>query len=381
MKIIIAPDSFKGSLTSIEVSDAIELGIKEVSPHAEIVKIPIADGGEGTVQCLVSATGGKIFHKEVTGPLGSKVLAYYGVLGDGKTGVIEMAAASGLPLVPENKRNPLITTTYGTGELIKATLDRGCSKLIIGIGGSATNDGGAGMLQALGVRLLDEEGKDIGFGGRELKRIAKIDISQMDERLRHVEILVASDVKNPLCGPNGASYVYGPQKGATPEMVKELDEALAHFAEIIKRDLGKDVKDMPGAGAAGGLGAGLIAFLHARLKPGIELIMETLKFEEAVVNADLVITGEGKIDTQTVYGKVPVGIANVAKKYNVPVLAIGAIVEGDPGIFKSHGIDYVIEIYPTMDIDASREEKYRLIKENIGKFLVNFIKERKGVKV
>ncbi|PKP54835.1 glycerate kinase, partial [Candidatus Atribacteria bacterium HGW-Atribacteria-1] len=236
-----------------------EQGIREIFPEAEIVKIPMADGGDGTVQCLVNATGGKILEEKVVGPLGNEVSAHYGILGDEKTAVIEMAAASGLTLVPENKRNPLITTTYGTGQLIKSALDQGCRKMIIGIGGSATNDGGAGMLQALGVKLLDREGEEIGFGGGELKKISRIDINRLDNRLSNAKVLVASDVNNTLCGPKGAARIYGPQKGATPEVIKELDESLAYFAEIIKRDLNKDIKDIPGAGAAGGLGASLMA--------------------------------------------------------------------------------------------------------------------------
>ena len=378
-KIIIAPDSFKGSLTALEVAEAIEDGIKEALPSAETVKLPMADGGEGTVECLVNATGGKILKKTVIGPLGEPVEASYGILGDGTTAVIEMAEASGLTLVPQDKRNPMITTTYGTGELIKAALCNGCNKIIIGIGGSATNDGGVGMAQALGVKFLDKDGREIGFGGGELKKIEKIDITGLDKRIKNTEILVASDVKNPLCGPNGASYVYGPQKGATPEMVKELDEGLAHLAEIIKRDLGKDIKDIPGAGAAGGLGAGLIAFLDAKIKPGIELIMEALRFEEKVKDATLVITGEGKIDRQTVYGKVPVGVAKVSKKYNIPVLAIGAVVEEDPDFFKPYGIDYVLAISPTMDINAPKQEKHNLIKENIKRWIINvYLKNKRG---
>ncbi len=377
LKVIIAPDSFKGSLTAPEIADAIEKGIKSVSPSAITIKLPMADGGEGTVICLVNATGGRILKKWVKGPLGEEVEASYGILGDGTTAVIEMAEASGLPLVLMEKRNPMITTTYGTGELIKAALDSGCRKIIIGIGGSATNDGGVGMAQALGVRFLDDKGREIGFGGGELKKIAKIDISGLDKRIKDTEILVASDVKNPLCGPNGASYVYGPQKGATPEMVKELDEGLSHLADVIKRDLGKDIKDVPGAGAAGGLGAGLMAFLNAKLRPGIELVMEALRFEEKVKDATLVITGEGKIDRQTAYGKVPVGVAKVSKKYGVPVLAIGALVEEEPEFFKPYGIDYVLLISPPMDIDAPKEEKYRLIKENIEKWFGDFIKTKK----
>ncbi|MCG2821421.1 MAG: glycerate kinase, partial [Candidatus Atribacteria bacterium] len=329
MKIVVAPDSFKGSLTAIEVSDAIEQGIREVFPGAEIVKIPMADGGEGTVQCLINAVGGEILREKVTDPLGGEVLAHYGILGDKKTAVIEMAEASGLTLVPENKRNPLITTTYGTGQLIKAALNQGCRKMIIGIGGSATNDGGAGMVQALDVRLLDKQDKEIGFGGAELMNIHHIDISQMDQRISKLEILVASDVKNPLCGHSGATRIYGPQKGATEEMMVILEEALARFAHIINKALHKDVKDIPGAGAAGGLGAGLMAFLDAKLKPGIEIIIEAVKLEEAMKDADLVITGEGKIDIQTIYGKVPVGVAKIAKKYHVPVMAIGAIIDQD----------------------------------------------------
>jgi len=295
MKIVIAPDSFKGSLTAIEVSDAIERGVREVFPEAEIVKVPMADGGEGTVQCLVNATGGEILQKEVIDPLGHKINASYGILGDKKTAVIEMAAASGLTLVPENKRNPLITTTYGTGQLIKAALDQGRRKMIIGIGGSATNDAGAGMIQALGVQLLDTRRKEIGYGGSELIKVHQIDATKMDERIIQTKVLVASDVKNPLCGPNGASKIYGPQKGATPEVVEELDKSLAYFAEIIKRDLSKDIKDIPGAGAAGGLGAGLIAFLNAELRPGIDIIIEAVRLEQNIKDAVLVITGEGQI--------------------------------------------------------------------------------------
>ncbi len=364
-KIVIAPDSFKGSLTAPQICDALEEGIREVIPQAMIIKAPMADGGEGTVLCLVNATGGKILKKKVVGPLGERVEATYGILGDGKTAVIEMASASGLPLVPEDKRNPMLTTTYGTGELIKAALDHGCRKIIIGIGGSATNDGGVGMAQALGVKFLDKEGKEIGFGGGELKKIVKIDMGHLDKRIKDTEILVASDVKNPLCGPNGASYVYGPQKGATPDMVEELDQGLSHLAEIIKRDLGKDVRDIPGAGAAGGLGAGLMAFLNAKLRPGIELVMEAIGFHEKVAGSTLVITGEGKMDRQTIYGKVPVGVAKVAKRFGIPVLAICAVLDEGPEFFKPYGIDFILPISPPMDMDMPFEKKYLRIKENI----------------
>jgi len=344
VKIVIAPDSFKGSLTAIEVADAIEQGIREIFPKAEIVVVPMADGGEGTVQCLVNATGGKVLREEVINPLGKKINASYGILGDRKTAVIEMAEASGLTLISSEERNPLITTTYGTGQLMKSALNRGCKKMIIGIGGSATNDGGAGMIQALGVHLLDKQDKEIGFGGAELMNIHHIDISQMDKRISKLEILVASDVKNPLCGPSGATRVYGPQKGATEEMMVILEEALAHFAQIMDKALHKYVKDIPGAGAAGGLGAGLMAFLDAKLQPGIEIIIKAVKLEEAVKNADLVITGEGKIDGQTIYGKVPVGVAKIAKKYHVPVTAIGAIIDQDAEIVHKYGIDFLVKV-------------------------------------
>ena len=372
MKVIITPDSFKGSLTAIEVAEAIEEGVKSVFHDAETIKIPLADGGEGTVQCLVNATAGKILQQEVINPLGKKINASYGILGDQKTAVIEMAEASGITLISPEERNPLITTTYGPGQLIKAALDQGCRKMIIGIGGSATNDAGAGMVQALGVRLLDKQAKEIGFGGAELLNIHHIDIVQMDSRIDKLEILVASDVKNSLCGPTGATRIYGPQKGATEKMMVILEKALAHFAELINETLHKDVKDIPGAGAAGGLGAGLIAFLGARLKPGIEVIIEAVKLEELVKNADLVITGEGKIDYQTIYGKVPVGVAKVAKKYHIPVMAVGAIIEKDAKIVHQYGIDYLVKVSdPPMRLTESKEFKLHLIKNCINRFLNN----------
>ena len=259
MKIVIAPDSFKESLTALEVANAIETGFKRIFPNAEYVKLPMADGGEGTVQSLVDATQGCLIEAEVTAPLGNQVKSFFGLSGDGKTAIIEMAAASGLHLVPMDKRNPCQTTSFGTGELIKQALNLGVQHIILGIGGSATNDGGAGMLQALGLRLLDKNGQSIGFGGAELSNLTEIQLVDLDPRLQHVQIEVACDVNNPLCGERGASAIFGPQKGATPEMVKELDAALAHFAEIAERDCGKKIQDQPGAGAAGGMG-GVIAF-------------------------------------------------------------------------------------------------------------------------
>jgi len=319
---VVAPDSFKGSASAKEVAQAIADGLKVALPDAEFDLVPMADGGEGTVDALVAATGGQIVNVKVTGPLGEPVEGFFGILGDGETAVIEMAAAAGLHLVPPQKRNPLITTTYGVGELIKAALEMGCRKLIIGIGGSATNDGGAGMAQALGAKLLDENGNEIGFGGGELGKLAHIDVSSLDKRIQEAEIFVACDVTNPLTGPNGASAVYGPQKGATPEMVKVLDENLRHYAQIIRRDLGVDVEHVPGAGAAGGLGAGLMAFCNAKLQRGVDLVIQAVKLDERIKNADLVITGEGKLDFQTGFGKVPYGVAQIAKRQNKTVIAI-----------------------------------------------------------
>jgi len=370
MKIVIAPDSFKSSLTAIEVSDALEQGVKKAYPNAHIEKIPMADGGEGTVQCLVNATQGKIYQKEVIGPLGEQVIASFGVLGDQDAATIEMASASGLPLVPPKKKNPLITTTFGTGQLIKAALDHGCSTMIIGIGGSATNDGGAGMVQALGAYLLDNNEKEIGFGGVQLSKLNRIEISNMDERISKTKILVASDVQNPLCGPTGASRIYGPQKGATEEMIITLDNSLSHFADIIKRDLGKDIKDIPGAGAAGGLGAGLMAFLNAELKPGIDIVINTVHLEEIVQDADLVITGEGEINGSTIYGKTPIGVARVAKKYQIPVVSVSALIDESGIIVKEHGIDYLIKPEnPTMEIEFPKYRKIELLASTISEFL------------
>ncbi|MED4969045.1 glycerate kinase [Parageobacillus toebii] len=346
MKVIIAPDSFKESLSALEVANAIEKGFRDIFPEAEYVKIPMADGGEGTVQSLVDATGGRIVKTEVTGPLGDRVQAFFGMLGDGKTAVIEMAAASGLHLVPSEKRNPLVTTTRGTGELILAALDEGAEHIIIGIGGSATNDGGAGMIQALGGRLLDRHGKEIGPGGGSLSELADIDLSGLDQRLKCVKIEVACDVDNPLTGPKGASAVFGPQKGATPEMVVTLDKNLHHYADVIERVLGKQVKDIPGAGAAGGLGAGLLAFLEAKLKRGVEIVLETVNFHERIQGASLVITGEGRIDRQTIFGKTPIGVAKAAKRYNIPVIAIAGSVSDDSDVVRSHGIDALYSIVP-----------------------------------
>ena len=376
MKILIAPDSFKESLTSIEVADYLKEGFKKADKNFEITKLPLADGGEGTVKSLVAATDGEIKKKEVTDPLGNKVEAIYGILGDEKTGVIEMATASGLPLVPKDKRNPARTTTYGTGELIKAALDQGCTKLIIGIGGSATNDCGVGMAQALGGKFLDEDGKQIGYGGRYLKDIEKIDLSQLDSRIAETEIEVACDVDNPLYGKNGAAYIYGPQKGASKKQVKKLDNGLRHIAEIIKDDLGKEVNEIPGAGAAGGLGAGLSAFLNAKLRPGIKIVMEASKIEEKMKYVDLVVTGEGKIDGQTCSGKTPVGVSRIAKKKDIPVIAVAGTIGEDAEKVYEEGINFLYSVIdkPMTLKDAIDSADELLLKTgyNLGKFIDSF---------
>lgn len=353
MKVVIAPDSFKGCLTASEVAEHIEIGIKKVFNDADIIKVPMADGGEGTVQSLVDATGGELVSLKVKGPLLNEVNSFYGILGDKKTAVIEMAAASGLPLISKEERNPLKTTTYGTGELIKHALDRGCRNFIIGIGGSATNDGGAGMLQALGVKLLDKWDKEIDFAGKGLLDLHKIDVSNMDERIIECSITAACDVTNPLCGPSGASAVFGPQKGADEEMVKILDKGLLNFAEVIKKELGIEIKDVPGSGAAGGLGGGLLAFFSARLKRGVDIVIEATNLEDRIQGADLVITGEGMIDNQTAFGKTPYGVAMIAKKYNVPVIAIAGGIGKDAEVLYDKCFNSIFSI---VDMPMQLEE-------------------------
>ncbi|NOH78564.1 glycerate kinase [Vibrio sp. RE86] len=344
MKVVIAPDSYKESLTAMEVAMAIENGFKEIMPDAEYVKLPMADGGEGTVQSLVDATGGEIVSVAVTGPLGQTVEGFYGLLGDGSTAVIEMAAASGLHLVEPDQRNPLLTTTFGTGELVKAALDKGVGHIIIGIGGSSTNDGGVGMAQALGAKLLDSQGNELSFGGGALADLDSIDLSGLDKRLADIQLEVACDVDNPLCGPKGASHVFGPQKGATPEMVEQLDANLAHYANIIRQTNGKEVIDQAGAGAAGGLGAALLGLFDASLRPGINIVMDAVNLAEVVKDADLVITGEGRIDSQTIHGKTPIGVARTAKQYNLPVIGIAGSTAQDCRVVHDHGLDAVFSV-------------------------------------
>jgi glycerate 2-kinase len=342
MKVLIVPDSYKGSLSSKEVADYMEQGVLEAQPEAEIHKIPIADGGEGTVEAMVSATHGEYREMVVVGPQGQPVTAIYGVLDKGQSAVIEMASASGLMLLPKEQLNPLTSTTYGTGQLIRAALELGCRKLIIGIGGSATNDGGVGMAQALGVKFLDAEGEEVGYGGGELIRIRTIDISGIHPGIAHCEVVIASDVTNPLCGPEGASNVFGPQKGATPEMVKLLDEGLKHLADTIHMQMGIQIENAAGAGAAGGLGAGLMAFLKAKMARGIDIVLEAARFDEMVQDADLVITGEGRTDAQTAFGKTPAGVAKLAKKYNKPVICVSGGITSDVQALYDIGVDVIV---------------------------------------
>jgi glycerate kinase len=344
MKIIIAPQSFKGSLKANEAARAMEEGVKAAIKDCETVLLPIADGGEGMIRAMVEATGGKLLTSEVHGPLGDRVKGVWGMLGDGSAAVIEMAAASGLNLVPKSKLNPLLASTCGTGELIAAALESGCNKIIIGLGDSATVDGGAGMAQALGIKLLDKDNHPLGPGGAGLAYLERIDISRRHPLIAGCNIIAACDVTSPLYGVNGAAYVYGPQKGATPDMVEQLDAALRHFSEVIRKELGLEVEDMPGAGAAGGLGAGLVAFLNASLQRGIDIVCDSIDFDKHLIGSDLVLTGEGRIDHQTARGKTVAGIAGRAKRAGIPVIAIaGELGDGYQEVYEC-GVDAVVSI-------------------------------------
>lgn len=373
MKFVLAPDSFKECMSSKEVCETMEIAIRKVYPDAEVIEVPMADGGEGTVEALVEATSGTYHMVKVTGPLGNKVEAVFGLLGNMKTAVIEMATASGLHLVKREERNPLITTTYGTGELIKAALDLGVRHIVIGIGGSATNDGGAGMIQALGGKLLDKEGNEIAFGGGELDKIETIDLSNLDPRIKDTVIEVACDVTNPLIGEKGASEIFGRQKGATDEMVKVLDLNLAHYADVIKRDLGIDIAYVEGAGAAGGLGAALLAFLKGELKRGIDLVIKHTELKEKLEGADYVFTGEGSIDYQTMYGKTPIGVATIAKEKGVKTIAFAGNVGEGIDILYTGGITAIFSIMlgvSTLDNALKNgKENLRITVENAVRIL------------
>jgi glycerate kinase len=337
--IAIAPDSFKGAFSAADAATYIERGLRRALPRLSIRKIPMADGGEGTVRAIVDATGGSILTRTVKNPLARPVKATFGMTGDGTTAVIEMAAASGLALLKPRDRNPLRTTTYGTGQLIAAALTRKARKILVGIGGSATNDGGMGMARALGVKFLDRRGREIPEGGGALHMLDRIDLSKRHPRVAATGIEVACDVDNPLVGPRGAACVYSPQKGATPQMVRKLDDGLRHLAGIIKRDLGVSVLRIPGSGAAGGLGAGLMAFLGARLRPGVDIVIDTVGLKRQLRGCDLVITGEGRMDGQTIFGKTPAGVARAAKQLGLPVIAICGSLGKDVGKVHSVGID------------------------------------------
>ncbi|MEE9249354.1 MAG: glycerate kinase [Dehalococcoidia bacterium] len=364
MKIVVAPQAFKGSLGAFQVCDAVRDGIRQVFPQAEVSISPMADGGDGTLEVLVKGTGGTTYSSQVTGPLGEPVEALWGVLGDGRTAVIEMARASGLALVPGNKQDPLIATTRGTGELIRHALDAGYREFILGVGGSATCDGGAGVAQALGVGLLDDRGQDLPVGGAALARLDKIDLSGINPHLSHSRFQVATDVTNPLCGPEGTAAIYGPQKGATPSIVKELDQALVHFADVVKRDLGIDPRDTPGAGAAGGLAFGMEVFLNAELKPGVDVVAEAIDFAARLQGADLVITGEGQIDGQTSYGKTIMGVASRTASLGIPVLALAGGLAPEYKSIYDRGVTSVMSITPRpMALDLAIGNAYQLVVE------------------
>ncbi|GIU26220.1 glycerate kinase [Shewanella hafniensis] len=402
MKIVIAPDSFKESLSALDVANAIEQGLRQVIPDCDIVKIPVADGGEGTVQSMVDTTGGSIVSLEVMGPLGHRVQAHYGILGDlsnsgsnndsdndsdsrsnhgsatvpntGAIAVIEMASASGLHHVPRELRNPLLTTSYGTGELICDALNRGIKHIILGLGGSATNDGGAGMAQALDILLLDNQGKTLPSGGAALANLAQIDMTNAHPLLSQCTFEVACDVDNPLCGERGASAIFGPQKGATPAMVKQLDTALAHYADVIAQSGMSDQREHAGAGAAGGMGLGVMAFLNAELKPGVEIVMQTVGLADKIRGADLVITGEGRIDGQTVFGKTPMGVLKQAKLQGIPTIGIAGCLGDNANAILDHGMAAIFPIIPHLspldDVLANAKLNLSNTARNIGAVLM-----------
>jgi len=382
VKVVVAADSFKGCLTSAELADAVETGVRRVYPKSEIVKVPVADGGEGTVQALVDGTGGIYRTVRVKGPLENSVTALYGITGDGRTAVIEMASASGLPLVPDSERNPMMTTSYGTGDLIKDALKQGCRDFIIGIGGSATNDCGMGMLQALGMRFLDSEGVELRGCGSSLSQTVSIDDSGLMPELNEACFIIACDVDNPLYGPEGAAHVYSRQKGADEQMVLDLDRGLKHFNGVVWEKYGFDMNNLAGAGAAGGLGGAFAAFLRGKLEPGIDIILKQTSLESKMEGADFVITGEGKIDFQSVMGKTPTGVSKAAAAQNIPVIAMAGAISDDAGIVHDHGIDalfsivnYPISLNEAMDPSRARsfvekniEEVFRLIRTCEHKF-------------
>lgn len=370
-KIVIASDSFKGSVSSMEVAECAELAIHKVFPDCEVMKIPVGDGGEGTVETLITAMDGKAVSCMVHDPLMRPIEAVYGILGDNRTAVIEMATASGLTLVPLPERNPLLTTTYGTGELIKDALDRGCRNFLIGIGGSATNDAGTGMLQALGFRFLDHEGEELGLGGQILDKVCSVDRSVVLPELREATFTVACDVNNPFYGEKGAAYVFARQKGADDAMIRSLDAGLRNLAGVIKRIEAIEIDDIPGAGAAGGLGGGCVAFLRAALKPGIQMVLETLRFDERIQGADLIITGEGKLDKQTCMGKTPYGVLQAGRRQSIPVIVMGGSVEEVEALNQSGFLavfpllPYPVSLEQAMDKDFTCQNIKRALEQQL----------------
>ncbi|WP_369833159.1 glycerate kinase [Companilactobacillus pabuli] len=377
MKIVLAPDSYKNSLTAKQVAQSMKKGFAKVYPDAEFVNVPMADGGEGTVQSLVDARNGQMITETVVNPLGNKTQAQYGLIDDGQVAVIEMAQASGIQFINQFTQNPYVTTTFGTGELIKSAIQKGAKTIIIGIGGSATNDGGAGMAQALGAKLLDDKDKELQYGGAMLKKLDHIDISQMLPELKDVKVIIASDVTNPLTGKNGASHVFGPQKGASPEMVDFLDEALSHYADVLKRDLGKDLEQTPGAGAAGGLGAGLLAFTNSQMRSGVDIVVDYTGLKDIVQDADVVITGEGQIDFQTKFGKTPIGVAKATKAVNPnsTVIAIAGSVGEKISELYPLGIDAIFTCVPGVEdlskAIADTDKNLQQVSENIARLIKN----------
>ena len=356
---VVAPGAFKGSLPAKDVAAALAEGVERVWPAARLERLPLSDGGDGWVDSMVSAADGSFVEVRVRGPLGDEVEAHYGLIdSEGvTTAVVEMAAASGLALVPRDGRDPRVATTYGTGELIRHALDRGAQKLLVGIGGSATNDGGAGMASALGARFVDADGEELPPGGAALAHLDRVDLSGLDARLGDVEVVVASDVENPLLGDDGASAVYGPQKGVTPEMVKELDRALCHFADVVEDAVGRRLRDEPGAGAAGGLGFGLMALCGAQLRPGVELALDSLEADRVIQGASLVLTAEGMLDSQTLAGKLPVGVARRARRHGVPVVAVGgAVAPMDPSLVERFREEGIVVLCSSVEGPASEDE-------------------------
>ena len=374
MKVVIAPQSFKGSISALDAAKAMEEGVRRVLPDIETVLVPVADGGDGTLETLVEATNGEIRSATVTGPIGKPVKAEWGALGDGETAMIEMARTSGLALLSLDERDPLRATTYGLGEVIREALDAGFRSFIVGIGGSATNDAGAGMAQALGVQLLDEAGNDLSPGGAALADLHRIDVSGLDDRAIEAQFSVACDVSNPLTGPEGASAVYGPQKGATPEIVAQLDVALKNFARVVERDIGTSINDVPGSGAAGGLGGGMMAFLDGSLRAGVDIVLDQVGLDEKLAGADLVITGEGQTDFQTVYNKAPIGVAWRARERGIPVVAVsGSLGQGFKDVHVE-GIDAVASIVcAPMSLEEASTRAGELIAEAVAEAM-RFIK-------